>query len=81
VSKPGEGIIGMVYSVDGNADEPRVNINPLSMVTPGFFRRIFEGKMPSVANAPSNAEPATSSTVPNPPVQTAPLPPPDKPLH
>jgi len=81
VSKPGEGIIGMVYSVEGNADEPRVNINPLSMVTPGFFRRIFEGKMPSVANAPSNAEPATSSTVPNPPVQTAPLPPPDKPLH
>ncbi len=81
VSKPGEGIIGMVYSVEGNADEPRVNINPLSMVTPGFFRRIFEGKMPSVANAPSNAEPATSSTVPNPPVQTAPLPPPDTPLH
>ena len=78
VSKPGEGIIGMVYSVDGNADEPRVNINPLSMVTPGFFRRIFEGKMPSVANAPSNNEPATSATVPNPPVQTAPLPPPQR---
>ncbi|MEJ0026071.1 MAG: AsmA-like C-terminal domain-containing protein [Rhizomicrobium sp.] len=58
VSKPGEGIIGMVYSVEGNADEPQVSINPLSMVTPGFFRRIFEGDMPSAANAPSNAAPA-----------------------
>jgi len=65
VSKPGEGILGMVYSVEGNADEPRVSINPLSMVTPGFFRRIFEGKMPSVANAPSNAVPAPApSAVP-----------------
>jgi len=34
ISKPGEGIIGMVYSVTGDADEPKVSINPLSMVTP-----------------------------------------------
>ncbi len=61
VSKPGEGIIGMVYSVEGNADEPHVNINPLSMVTPGFFRRIFEGDMPNAADAPSNAAPATAA--------------------
>jgi hypothetical protein len=74
VSKPGEGIIGMVYSVEGNADEPRVNINPLSMATPGFLRRIFEGQMPNVADAPSNTEPPTSNKAPMPPIQTAPLP-------
>ncbi|MGH6741143.1 MAG: AsmA-like C-terminal domain-containing protein, partial [Bradyrhizobium sp.] len=74
VSKPGEGIIGMVYSVEGNADEPRVNINPLSMATPGFLRRIFEGQMPNVANAPTNTEPPTSNKAPMPPIQTAPLP-------
>ncbi|MEI9989348.1 MAG: AsmA-like C-terminal domain-containing protein [Rhizomicrobium sp.] len=66
VSKPGEGIIGMVYSVEGNADEPQVSINPLSMVTPGFFRRIFEGNMPSAANAPSNAAPAAPTNAPKP---------------
>ena len=57
VSKPGEGIIGMTYSVSGNADEPKVDVNPLSLVTPGFLRQIFEGKMPDAANAPSNNQP------------------------
>jgi hypothetical protein len=58
VSKPGEGIIGMVYTVSGNADEPKVTVNPLSLAFPGITRRIWEGKMPEAANAPSNAPPA-----------------------
>jgi len=62
VSKPGEGIIGMTYTVAGNADEPRVSVNPLSMVTPGILRRIFEGRMPDAANAPSNAKPPAQQT-------------------
>ncbi len=64
ISKPGEGIIGLVYSVSGDADEPKVSINPLSMVTPGILRRIFEGKMPNPANAPSNAVPPPVATLP-----------------
>ncbi len=43
VSKQGEGVIGMTYSVSGNAEEPDVSVNPLSVLTPGIFRRIFEG--------------------------------------
>jgi hypothetical protein len=64
ISKPGEGIIGMTYSVSGNADEPKVSVNPLSMVTPGIFRRIFEGRMPDAANAPSNAPPVAVTVTP-----------------
>ena len=64
ISRPGEGIIGMTYSVTGNADEPKVSVNPLSLVTPGFFRQIFEGKMPNAANAPSNAPPAAVVVTP-----------------
>jgi hypothetical protein len=64
VSKPGEGIIGMTYTVAGNADEPKVSVNPLSMVTPGILRRIFEGRMPDAANAPSNAKPAPVTITP-----------------
>jgi hypothetical protein len=64
VSKPGEGIIGMTYSVAGNADEPKVSVNPLSMVTPGILRRIFEGRMPEAANAPSNARPSPVTITP-----------------
>jgi len=85
ISKPGEGIIGMVYSVSGDADEPKISINPLSMVTPGILRRIFEGKMPDAANAPSAAPPAPvtvtpQSTSPPAPTPSAPLPQ-NKPTH
>lgn len=57
VSRPGEGIIGLSYAVSGDADEPKVTVNPLSMLTPGILRHIFEGKMPDAANAPSNNPP------------------------
>jgi hypothetical protein len=66
VSKPGEGIIGMTYVVSGNADEPRISVNPLSLVTPGILRRIFEGKMPNAANAPSNSKPTSAPANPAP---------------
>src|SRR5262249_31194652 len=78
VGKPGEGIFGVTYSVHGNADEPDVDVNPLSVLTPGILRRIFEGKIPTAAQAPSNNQPPpapTPRTVP-PPAQslTAPKP-------
>jgi hypothetical protein len=55
VSKKGEGIFGVTYTMNGRADEPNVAVNPLSVLTPGIFRRIFEGQMPNAAQAPSNA--------------------------
>jgi len=64
VSKPGEGIIGLSYAVSGNAEEPSVSINPLSIMTPGILRRVFEGKMPNAANAPSNAPPSAVVVTP-----------------
>ncbi len=82
ISKPGEGIIGMTYSVTGNADEPKVSVNPLSLVTPGFFRQIFEGKMPNAANAPSNAPPTAVVVTPeNPGAKPIDPPVPDKAPH
>jgi hypothetical protein len=64
VSKKGEGVFGMTYSIKGNADQPDVGINPLSVLTPGIFRRIFEGKMPNSAQAPSNQQPAPAPQTP-----------------
>jgi hypothetical protein len=46
-SKKGEGIVGMTYTASGNADEPDVEVNPLSILAPGIFRRIFEGNVPT----------------------------------
>jgi hypothetical protein len=42
VSKEGEGIIGLTYQARGDLDEPAVVVNPLSFLTPGILRRIFE---------------------------------------
>jgi hypothetical protein len=43
----------MTYTLSGSADEPKMSVNPLSVLTPGIFRRIFEGSVPS---APLQAE-------------------------
>lgn len=70
-SKQGEGVIGMTYSVSGNADEPSVSVNPLSALAPGILRRIFEGEMPNASQAPSNNAPKPVA----PPPAIAPTPP------
>ena len=57
VSKQGEGVFGMTYSIRGNADQPDVSVNPLSVLTPGILRRVFQGQMPNAAQAPTNNPP------------------------
>ena len=42
VSRRGEGVFGMTYSINGPAAQPRVGVNPVSALTPGILRRIFE---------------------------------------
>jgi len=42
----GEGLIAVVYSVEGEVDEPQVSVNPLSALTPGFLRGIFTAGQP-----------------------------------
>ncbi len=38
----GEGLIGIGYRVGGTLDDMDILVNPLSVFTPGVFRRIFE---------------------------------------
>lgn len=42
VSRRGEGIFALTYSLDGPFAETRVFVNPLSALAPGFLRRLFE---------------------------------------
>ena len=37
----GEGIFGITYKVSGPIDDPVVDVNPLSALTPGILRRMF----------------------------------------
>ncbi|HEY6633353.1 MAG TPA: hypothetical protein VIZ90_18025 [Rhizobiaceae bacterium] len=36
------GLIGVTFKLEGDADSPGVQINPLSVIAPGIFRSIFE---------------------------------------
>ncbi len=44
VSRKGEGVLGLTYSVEGPFKNPRVFVNPLSAFAPGILRRFFEGQ-------------------------------------
>jgi hypothetical protein len=76
VSKKGEGMFGVTYSMKGSADQPSVTVNPLAMLTPGILRRLFQGRIPNASQAPTNN--AASAAAAPPPVSPT-APPPAKP--
>lgn len=59
-SRRGEGLIGFNYRVRGSATSPKVQVNPLSALTPGLFREIFRARPPDLpaADAPRALVPA-----------------------
>jgi hypothetical protein len=83
VSRRGEGVFGMTYSINGPAGSPRVGVNPVSALTPGILRRIFEpvqpreggaqSAPPPEAPAPGPATPSSPEAAASPPRETAAL--------
>jgi hypothetical protein len=57
VGRQGEGVVGITFAVKGKLDEPTVLVNPMSVMTPGIFRQIFEftGSVDQTAPAPPPA--------------------------
>jgi hypothetical protein len=53
-SRKGEGVFGVTYAMKGPLDDPTLTVNPLSVLTPGILRRIFEFKTPEAP--PQEAE-------------------------
>jgi hypothetical protein len=60
-SKVGEGIFAMTYRIRGDLDEPEVTVNPLSVFTPGIFRRIFEFADPILPGRQQAAPPSAQA--------------------
>ena len=50
VSRDGEGVFSLRYGVEGTLERAQVSVNPLSAITPGVLRRIFES--PETAELP-----------------------------
>jgi hypothetical protein len=44
VGGEGEGILAVVYTVEGSPKDPEVRVNPLSVLAPGFLRGLFSGE-------------------------------------
>lgn len=40
----GEGLIGITYHLTGPTAKPKVSVNPLSVLAPGFLRDLFRGR-------------------------------------
>jgi hypothetical protein len=50
--REGEGVFGFSYRMSGTSDDLSLLVNPLSILTPGILRRIFEigiGELPDVS--------------------------------
>lgn len=45
-TRKGEGLFGFNFKLSGGADKPSVQVNPLSILTPGMFREIFRRPPP-----------------------------------
>jgi len=37
-----EGLFSVSYTITGDSNKPEISVNPVSIFTPGFFRKIFE---------------------------------------
>lgn len=48
LTRAGEGLFGFTYRLVGDARDPEVRVNPLSILTPGMFREIFRSPSPMV---------------------------------
>jgi hypothetical protein len=59
VGRQGEGVVGITFAIKGKLDGPQVFVNPMSVMTPGIFRQIFEftGSVPDQPSPPSAPSP------------------------
>ena len=48
-TRKGEGLFGFNYRMVGKAADPKIKVNPLSILTPGMFRELFKRRPPKVA--------------------------------
>jgi len=49
LTRPGEGLFGFNFTLQGTKGAQRISVNPLSALTPGMFRNIFRRPPPQVS--------------------------------
>jgi hypothetical protein len=70
LTRKGEGLIGFSFRLRGTADDPAVQVNPLSALAPGMFRELFRGRTPEVpGQAPAADAPTSGPLAPEKPTR------------
>lgn len=59
-----EGVFAINYTLSGPSENPKIGVNPLSALTPGFLRRIFDIGDVLPGAAPPDTSPADVQTAP-----------------
>jgi hypothetical protein len=54
----GGGLFAFTYTIRGSFADPSVSVNPLSVLAPGFLRRLFFEETPSANSAAGGPVPA-----------------------
>lgn len=52
IGGPGGGVIAFGFRINGPLADPDISVNPLTALTPGFLRRIFDADPPSPDDVP-----------------------------
>jgi hypothetical protein len=59
IGRKGEGVFAFTYKVNGTLEKPKLSVNLLSALAPGFLRRIVEGlENPAVAGESRKPDPS-----------------------
>ncbi|MGG7565563.1 hypothetical protein ACQ5SO_05305 [Rhodovulum sp. DZ06] len=73
----GEGLLGVTFTLTGASGDPKLTANPLSALTPGALRGVFEGRAAPAPAAQAPARAGGEAPTPQPaPARPAPAPPP-----
>ncbi|MDZ7710926.1 MAG: DUF3971 domain-containing protein [Roseovarius sp.] len=60
LTRRGEGLVGVNFTLRGASEDPAVTVNPLSALAPGFLREMFRRAPPQVeGGGPATPEPET----------------------
>ena len=55
----GQGVLAVAYKISGNLSNPKISVNPVSLLTPGFIRNLFFGGVSSDLPSSQKDEPQT----------------------
>lgn len=53
----GQGVLAVAYNINGTLADPKISVNPVSLLTPGFVRNIFFGGEGGDSSVPEDAPP------------------------